>query len=252
MDAKTNDACSRVDDLLHLHVEGELESIRENIVREHLAACAACRHARDELVEERRWFIEAAVKSPPLPARFRKRIIQRIAGRERSVARKQRRVVLTRAAGIAAALALAFLIFRAPPRDGNGARLAGEDGVTCAPPGSIADAPAIAAADPVPPLPHAYPQPGTNRAPILPGGTTFVRLPNFGDVLGLAVLVAPSTPRAVSPDPCRQDPNQDGKTDLTDVAYSFQIILGAPPPRSIELGEAREAEPECEELCVRA
>ena len=50
-------------------------------------------------------------------------------------------------------------------------------------------------------------------------------------------------------DPCEPDPNQDGKTDWNDVAYSFQVILSGQPPSPLDVSEVTLPDPDCENVC---
>ena len=58
---------------------------------------------------------------------------------------------------------------------------------------------------------------------------------------------------ALRDDPCKPDPNKDGKTDITDVAYSCQVLLAGQSPRPFNVAESQPLEPvDCGELCFRA
>jgi hypothetical protein len=85
---------------------------------------------------------------------------------------------------------------------------------------------------------------------------------NIADVIGIAVKLTPT--RAPSPpsprtrdddDPCRPDPNKDGKTDINDIAYSCQILIGGlshASRHSLDSSDSAASDPDCEEYCARA
>lgn len=55
-------------------------------------------------------------------------------------------------------------------------------------------------------------------------------------------------------DPCHPDPNRDGRTDISDVAYSCQVLLAGEPPRPLQSEGNRPALDgmDCDEACYRA
>src|SRR5262245_32838546 len=53
--------CTRVGELLVLHVEGALDPAERARVEEHLAACAACRAEVEEIKTVRRWLSDPSV-----------------------------------------------------------------------------------------------------------------------------------------------------------------------------------------------
>jgi hypothetical protein len=262
-------SCSTVRDLLPLFSDGEIDPIRARLVRGHLEACESCSEERRSLDEERLWLVEAMVKSPPLSSRFRGKVIARILERRRAERSRKRRTLIVRGSGVAAAAALlvALGIALRGGADVDSPLIARNDGVSgmARVVSSTAEPPAIRPAAPEAasrPAPAARP-PSVDRstAPAVhepqagESEATFVsaRPPSFGDVLGLVQQIGPTATTSVHHpgEPCPPDPNKDGKVDLIDVAYSCQIIMGAPAPHS--LGEAAlvPADPDCDEDCLR-
>ena len=246
-------SCSTVRDLLPLFTEGELDPIRARLVRAHIEGCGACRAEREALDDERLWLLEEMVKSPPLSSRFRGKVIDRIRSRERVERARRHRSVLLRASGIAAAAAIAV---------GIGLVL---DGSWRTAPGG--PEPVIVARDVTridggsersPPPIHLAVSPAIDLGAAMPAASedpdprpVSVRAPSFGDVLGLMRQIVPAGAATHPGEPCAPDPNKDGRVDIIDVAYSCQIIMGAPSPGGIAGVDPTPIDPECDEHCLR-
>jgi hypothetical protein len=246
-----------VRDLLPLFTEGEIDPIRARLVRAHLAGCEACRAEREVLDDERLWLFEEMVKSPPLSNRLRGKVIDRIRSRERVERARRRRNILVRVSGLAAAAAIAVglgVVIDGSWRTGKG----GSEPTAVArdvPPADrggrsppsiqpvdyrLSPAIDLSAANAVPTASEEF-----EAAPV--SG----RPPNFGDVLGLVRQIVPAGAATHPGEPCQTDPNKDGRVDIIDVAYSCQIIMGAPPPGGIGGVDPAPADPECDEHCLR-
>jgi hypothetical protein len=245
-----------VRDLLPLFTEEELDPIRARLVRSHLDGCETCRAERGVLDDERLWLLEEMVKSPPLSSRLRGKVIDRIRSRERIERARRRRSILVRVSGLAAAAAIAVGIgvsldgsWRTgqdgPETTGVAREVPRTDWGTGRPaPIQRTEhrlSPAIdldSAANGVPPAAEEIEARG--------------RPPSFGDVLGLVRQIVPAGAAMHPGEPCPPDPNRDGRVDIIDVAYSCQIIMGAPPPGNIAGGiDPAPADPECDEHCLR-
>jgi len=239
-----------VRDLLPLFTEEELDPIRARLVRSHLDGCETCRAERGVLDDERLWLLEEMVKSPPLSSRLRGKVIDRIRSRERIERARRRRSILVRVSGLVAAAAIAVGIGVAL----DGSWRTGQDGPETtgvarevsgrSAPILLTESPAIdldSAANGVPPAAEEIEARG--------------RPPSFGDVLGLVRQIVPAGAAMHPGEPCPPDPNKDGRVDIIDVAYSCQIIMGAPPPGGIAGGiggiDPAPADPECDEHCLR-
>jgi putative zinc finger protein len=238
-----------VRDLLPLFTEEELDPIRARLVRSHLDGCETCRAERGVLDDERLWLLEEMVKSPPLSSRLRGKVIDRIRSRERIERARRRRSILVRVSGLVAAAAIAVGIGVAL----DGSWRTGQGGPETT--GVASEVPRIpltehrlspaidldSAANGVPPAAEEIEARG--------------RPPSFGDVLGLVRQIVPAGAAMHPGEPCPPDPNKDGRVDIIDVAYSCQIIMGAPPPGNIAGGiggiDTAPADPECDEHCLR-
>jgi hypothetical protein len=109
-------SCAETRSFLHRLVEGELEAFQARRLALHLGGCAACRGLEAGLREERRWFVEVALKCPPLSDRFRKKVIARIQ-RQTAAARSRRWSygLLGAAAALALAAVVSWQALLAPP-----------------------------------------------------------------------------------------------------------------------------------------
>ena len=83
----------------------------------------------------------------------------------------------------------------------------------------------------------------------------------MADVVNVAQSLSPSQapshsarPRLGAWDPCA-DSNNDGKTDINDVAFSCQVFLGhqavVESVREVDTDDASFSEVDCEEDCLR-
>jgi hypothetical protein len=273
---------------LHRFVEGELEPIRARLLEEHLTTCPECEAAREDLERERLFVVESLVSSPPLSERLTRKILRRA---ERELcqrgnalfARRLRRLAVALGASILGAAALLVLgtrILLGPSRDPGAMD-----------PGAMAPASRLVAA--VPERAHvetagteaahrleAGPfEPGRLERTAFPAAPVAARLPSprlvprraavtpraaaesptvsrltFPRALGAAMDIPPLAPSLESAeDPCR-DHNRDGEVDLSDVAHSFNILLGGVgglPPSDLADADATDDEVDCDEACVR-
>lgn len=278
--AGREDGCTGCAPHLHRLSEGELDPIREKRVREHLAACERCRGEIEEIEAERLWLIESALSSPALSESFSRKVIERIRAEEAAASRLRRRAFGLRLSGVAALVLAAVALGRMSPSlspsgeeasgspgevvrternggiDGMGLEEKGLTGMDLAAghaaeltgsSAEIADDPDLCL-DPSTDS-HFRPVPAIQRGR---RGATFI---SFGDVAGMAASIGPSgrLPPEIRDDPCKPDPNKDGQTDLNDVAYSCQILMGGPSsPRPLEEREKSVGEVDCEDLCLRA
>ena len=128
--------CRWVAERLHAHVEGEAAPLESRLIRTHLQNCSDCRGLEQAFQNDRRFFLEAALDSPALPATFSKKVLRKIERTERDELRRKRKAYAGRMlGGAAAALVLAaaglfgLSFFRAPgsPEGLRSARLAAVD-----------------------------------------------------------------------------------------------------------------------------
>ncbi len=259
--------CHWVSEDLHAFTEGESSPLVEKLIREHLADCAGCRAREEELKLERLWIIEAAIAAPALPSHFVEKILRRIK-RAETARHSHRRAILLRVSAVAAAvLVIATLLVSrfepgldskpgAPETDVGTSRVA----LAPNPPAHnlrIAPAPASPVADEllrvvaqrtIPPESAQVPQLNESVFPSSP--------PSFGHVAGMARRLDPRARRheaSLGDDPCKPDPNKDGKTDIIDVAYSCQLLLTGQPPNPLEVPNVKAQESaDCDESCFRA
>jgi hypothetical protein len=239
-----------VRDLLPLYAEGEIDPIRARLVQAHLESCGACRAERGALAAERLWLLEQMVESPPLSTRLRKKVIDRIRQRERAARARRRWTFLVRASGLASAAALAIgacIVILRGPWGAGGAGPEAPDVALEAPaaPLRVIAAPIRLAAHRTQIDPAAAP-PAEE-----PEARPFRHSPSFGDVLGIARRIVPAESAAHPGEPCPPDSNKDGRLDIIDIAYSCQIIMGAPPPGGLGEAETAPLDPECDEHCLR-
>ncbi len=282
--------CQRILEHLHAHLEGESDPIRAQLIQKHLEGCEDCRRAGEDLKLDRIGFVEAAVQGPALSDSFTQKVLKRIEKTIRADALRRRRAQLWRLGGLAAAAALILAagvaVFRASPEIQPGDLAGGVTEAKKAPgmedggaegdafpvegrPGRLeahGDSPArpreIADRIPVGTIPPASvwttPFRDVRVEPLIrPAVWHGAALANFGHVLGMAErLAAPSLRRPEAPtrdDPCKPDPNKDGKTDINDVAYSCQVLICGQPPRPLEVVDSTAVEPvDCDDYCFRA
>lgn len=272
MDSKLKEACLEVQ-FLHQYVEGELDPIRTGLMRQHLTSCAACQKTRDEIEGERLWLIETAVDAPALVGRFEERVQERIMERirdellhsKRQDSLQRQRALFARAASFAAAAALIALTaiqFEKTQVPLPVPRVSA-DVLTdsAAPPAAFpTESPALCSLDCSEAL---YPVSlsSSTGVPLIhrraARGAAVREATNFGEVVGIAIQLTPSSLPAPPRDPCKPDPNKDGKMDLNDVAYSCQLLIGGPQPHSLELKDVPFADfplvdSDCDDVCLRA
>lgn len=65
-------------------------------------------------------------------------------------------------------------------------------------------------------------------------------------------IVPANLDNAIAYEPCVADPNADGKTDLDDVAYGFQVLYGAQAPSAVEPDVGTIPESDCDTMCLKA
>ncbi|MBI4606966.1 MAG: zf-HC2 domain-containing protein [Planctomycetes bacterium] len=274
--------CAAARAVLHAFLERELDPIRVRLLQEHLEACAACRDDEEDLKLERILVLEASVSAPRLSDSFTGKVLAKVEKAVRLAERSRRRRRLLRLGGMAAALLIAAgaVLWSVARREHAGrpplaAAPAGASTVVegnppaAHPPAAAPGAPesaleAVPSAPRVRPPPPVAPRRGDPlpayeiRARRTPAPVTFA---SFGEVLGMFERLDAEgiDPRAWQPerarpdDPCRPDPNRDGKMDPSDVAYSCQVLLSSPPPCSLEAAEAgSEPKTDCDEHCLRA
>jgi predicted anti-sigma-YlaC factor YlaD len=245
--------CRWVAERLHAHVEGEAAPLESRLIRTHLQNCSDCRGLEQAFQNDRRFFLEAALDSPALPATFSKKVLRKIERMERDELRRKRKAYAGRMlGGAAAALVLAaaglfgLSFFRAPesPEGLRSARLAAVDPAST--PVRASGAPQLATREDGGLL--------ASVGEVAVAAEVFV--PSFHHVLSLASDLLPAVRAAEAltvDDPCRADPNKDGKTDIIDVAYSCQLLLVGEPPNTLEAcAIPRPLSPECDEFCIRA
>jgi len=261
--------CGFIRPHLHAYIEAELDAIRANRVRDHLAGCLECRELAEDLKLERLWVLESMVKSPALSEGFLPKMMQQVEDEARRAVWASRRRAALPWLGAAALLVVAALLtarlgtqVAGPPRDFEGKDLAAGPGRVDGPsPGgerAIPLAPYAWTSQPPPlvPLPDARRRPQGERIFPEPRMVPAIRagVPSFGQVFSFAVQLAPQGRPAPldQDDPCRSDLNKDGRTDWSDVAYSCQVLVrGAPPDTLQEEAPAVEA-PDCDDHCYRA
>jgi hypothetical protein len=251
--------CQETHEHLHRHVEGETESFLSRLLEDHLSRCPACRALRAQLEEERRWVLEEALVTPALSAGFRKKVLTRVESQRQETQRARWRGAFFRVSGAAAVLAVAVLAYRetpvpetssvavapTPPAEAVGAaeevRGAGRVDDLAVP--ALWDGSA-----PAPPLRRLTPiqDPVSSR----PSG-----IPYFGEVVhAAATLGRPGRPTAFvgwEAGPCLPDPNQDGRMDPNDVAFSCQVLMGGEPPALRDEPGHAVSDPDCEDICLR-
>lgn len=279
----TLEGCGRFAEALHPHVEGELDPIRTKLLEEHLAGCAACTRAEADLKMERLAFLEAAVETPELPDSFSEKVMERI--RDVSRARRtRRRLRFAAAAGLVIFLGAAgsLELFRSgpiepgsPPPLLTSAPVAPPPSTDHPRPPALRDEDARGGALPLVASPaakgsekatleeaaalHEVPRPGliafTSQGAPLPGvrpeSTPPVPVRTLGHVVGMVVRMGQPHDAPGRDDPCKPDPNKDGKTDLNDVAYSCQVLICGNLPSPLEALAAPADEADCDGPCLR-
>lgn len=253
--------CADARGLLHRHVEGELGPIHTNLLDRHLSLCPACREERDELEKERLWILECALNAPELSESFTKKVVSRIRDTHRRERTETRIGLLFRISGVAAAalaLTVASLQYTGDvPSPGRGTDVA-------ATPANVG-AGAEGASLPYEVFedlnrrwhveqPESSPETGrSSRLPVSLASHTAHPLVNEAVVMAVTLGDVQIAWRpAVGENPCRPDPNKDGKVDWTDVAYScqVQILTAESPPESIATSDESVPDPECVSICL--
>jgi len=259
--------CAEVRECLHRYVEGETEPFLSGLVEAHLSRCETCRGMRKRFEGERLWLLEVAIDTPQLSPNFRKKIRRRIEKDLREVHALRRREAFFRFSGVACAvliLALAAVNFqRRPPDEERVADVGrsdalpsrdlppagGVDSLLPPPEESIVDV----VESPGPPFPSVLGEGLPSREPQRPPEQARLAS-HLNDVVSAALKLdrsrRPARGRGVE-DPCRPDPNRDGKMDLNDVAYSCQVSLVGAPPEPLSESERAPSDPECEDLCLK-
>jgi len=278
------DACSdcrQAEVFLHRYVEGELDPIRSQLLSAHLESCASCRSARRELERERLWLIEGAVNAPPLSEHFREKVLARLRNERAEALQRRRSDIFFRATGAAAAvLILAFAAFQSLDESGSSPEAARETAkvVFTSDSGAGSHAPPSLAAQLVslPPsdIQDALEEPtdciedevqesDIDVDPAVTAGADSSRgagAPVWGSKLGnVARMAAELDVNATLPrwlpiaqdDPCRPDPNQDGKAGWDDVAILCQAIIRGAPEHFLDGGHESALVEDCWDLCVR-
>jgi hypothetical protein len=250
--------CFRATDEMHAYVEGGLDPLRSSHIESHLSDCADCRALRRRLEEERVWIIESLVKAPALSPRLRGRVMARIQETRRQSRTVRLRDRVFRLAGAAAAAAVLILAAIEVPRISRSVGMV--PGVARLPTALPSLSPeavdfgvalemrrsvdTVVDVRPVAYLPE-------DSASFADGASTL--LARFPDVMNFAAKLNGNYPRDLPQrDPCRPDPNRDGRLDLNDVAYSYQVFFTGAAPNVFEPNETATADPECEDICLRA
>lgn len=255
--------CSELQPLHHLYVEGELDALRSGQLLHHLEGCGGCRRRNEELQNERRWLTESALKTPALSPRFRAKVVARIAEeaeRRRGRRRFQRllRIINTAAAAlcVAAAAVLALTaILRGPPQRPDGrlaepltsaaVTAAWENDLYCPSDDSIEGNEGL---DPLfPGTDLVCPTCADSVDPGLGGLAVLGRHGNFRTAIRFSRGMLGETRR--DEDPCPPDPNLDGKSDGSDVAFFWQQLLSSADLPAIAASLAEAIEVECDEAC---
>jgi hypothetical protein len=264
--------CRWVQEHLHAFVEGEAAPLLVRLMDKHLRGCSSCVAELAALQNERIGLIESFIEAPRLPSDFAARVTRRIDRAERIALRRHHRAWLLRLSAAAAALLiLGFFtasFFRSPPESKPvtpiaGVRTPGESF-------QLGPAPGMQAAELAPEL-------RSNVRPELPSTRavdnvqfavfTAPRVSSFRHVVDMAHRIAPDARKPENPlkdDPCKPDPNKDGRTDITDVAYSCQVLLAGQrvvsasfamdsAPTSLDPTPVKATEAvDCDESCYRA
>ncbi len=268
--------CRIAEPFLHLYVEGELDPIRSQLLSAHLESCAACRSARRELERERLWLMESTVSAPPLSEHFREKVLARIRKEKAEAVERRRSDIFFRATGAAAAvLILAYAAFhsleeprRFPEADHETAKVVFPHATGAAGPASSSSGARFVS------LPLAEAQdawvesmdciddeapedePGVDPETEGPSGEAGESPRRFkiADVAQMAAELEASLPRRLSieeNDPCRPDPNRDGKAGWDDVAILCQAILRGSHEHFLDGGHESALVGDCRDVCIR-
>jgi len=262
--------CREVREYLHFHVEGELDPIRSNLVEAHLRKCGSCRKIREEMEQERLWVLEVALDSPDLSERFRERVIARIEEEQHRTRVEKYRGFFFRASGVAVALLVfALASWRSADTPSPAARLAAR---------ATGPQPEVGSIDPTSVTDtHGGERYGPDEpegslaleTPRLDGKWQLPQLPPDTNASQESVRLAAHLDEVISvttgfgshmhelrstsrEDPCKPDPNKDGKVDLNDIAYSCQVLLGGSLPQTMATSEGTATDPDCEDICLKA
>ncbi len=249
--------CRDVQELLHAHVDGELEGFRAVLVDRHLLGCAPCRKVRNDLERERIWIIEAALDAPRVPASFASRVVDRVRESRRATKIRWWRDAFFRASGAAAAIAIVSVAaLRIPSGTDPGAGGPEGSGIVLDERTDDSSWPPVSRAV-VAPIPvevvfvaHAPSDSAHDGHPAARAAE--VRL--VSDLVFAAYDLGQPGKKAVRSFDrgvlCRPDPNSDGRSDLNDVAYSLQLMM---PDRSVEpvIEEESSGDPECVDICLK-
>ena len=274
-DSSSSD-CRQVELFLHRYVEGELDPIRSQMLAAHLESCASCRCARRELERERLWLIEGAVNAPPLSEHFREKVLARLRKDRAETIQRRRSEIFFRATGAAAGvLILAYAAFHSleEPRGSPEAALETAGVVVPSDSGPASTTfPVQFVSLPLSQDRDAFEEPidcidDENQEPdagVDPAGIASAassqeeRSPpwrsKFGVVARMAAELDATSPRWViieQGDPCRPDPNQDGKAGWDDVAILCQAIIRGSPEHFLEGGHESALDGDCWDVCVR-
>lgn len=256
-------SCADAERILDAHVEGELRGFELALLERHLRGCAVCAGRRAELERERVWILEEALASPSLPESFPEKVVSRILESRRRALAERFRAAFFRISGVAAAAAallVAALLEPPGPREESPAESPGavraalvglerrgpSEGFV--PEADVSDADCDAAED------AGLAREGPPGALLSPPPPERPRLPPTVEDLVFAAYRLGPRPRHVwvpeRGEPCRPDPNSDGKSDVSDVAYSLQFLLS---DRPLALVETREVpgDPDCVDICLR-
>jgi hypothetical protein len=257
------DDCLETAAHLHVHAEGELDPIRLRRVDQHLAGCEACREALRVLHEERRWFMEMLVESPPLSPRFAEKVAGRIRARVRLDATRKRRMWIARGVAAAAVLSAAALLAPRASNPGSGPLVSTHDEPRSS---AVPD-------DETSPLLVELPRHVEYLDILEPAGLghdeggyprrSSGRYRIMESAMELWEIIPQVQPKmwGVPRDPCAPDPNRDGRTDYKDVAYTCTVMMCGrrdgvfvdDTEKNGAAGDDRaQVEPDCDELCLRA
>ena len=256
---RNGSSCAEPRSLHHLYVEGELDGLRSARLLSHLEVCEPCKSRVAELQEERLWLTEVALKGPALSPRFGQKVGRKIRA-EVARARWRRRLRVTRnglqsAAVLLGAVAMVVLALSVALREAPEAKLPYGDPVVDAVPTGGPEASSLVQVGVA--FPEAR-EPGEGGLatseldcfrdesedegldPLFPS-TALVcancadftepperivhrrRSPVF-EQQGFRVFVSFSL-GLLEDKPCPPDPNADGRSDGSDVAYVWQQLL---------------------------
>lgn len=251
--------CAQFRPYLHRLIEDELTPMTSALVRSHLENCPQCERFRQELEDERLLVLESLVSMPELSAKFAGKVRQKIEG-EIQWARAQTRQRWVLGLGSAAAMILVAVVLAIGSSNRSEAPLVAATVPTViSPPADLSRPHALPVGASIvrpvslpvglrAPARHQRQQSfifhGPNGAKTKitpPAGARLTKVfrfrvrtnpghPNLnvGHVLALANRLGqrPILRRRAPQDPCRDDPNDDGITDLKDLAYACQVVMG--------------------------